>query len=258
MMGNTVTVYIMGLVIIATLFYFPFWTDVILFFSTMIAMFFLLPVFQQDPVTLFSHYITISEMVVGMWLVSLILYSMKSQNFHSSKTIENQKELIQSKIEELHRANIKLMIANNRLSKLDAEKNDLLDMAAHDLKTPLSGISGISGLMIEDPAMEPSKIKNYARLIWDASNRMISLIENFLSINSIERGNLHLNFKSYNLSETVSKVISNNQNLADMKAIHINTEIDENCPAVYADEICLLSNYRQPAYQCHKVFSERE
>ncbi len=236
MMGNTVTVYIMGLVIIATLFYFPFWTDVILFFSTMIAMFLLLPIFQQDPMTLFSHYITISEMVVGMWLVSLILYSMKSQNFYNSKTIENQKEFIQSKIEELHRANIKLMISNNRLSKLDEEKNDLLDMAAHDLKTPLSGISGISDLMIEKPVMDPPKIKHYAQLIFDASNRMITLIENFLNINSIERGNLQFNFKNWNLSDTVNKVISNNQNLADKKAIPILTEIDKNIPAVYADE----------------------
>lgn len=236
MMGNTVTVYIMGLVIIATLFYFPFWTDVILFFSTMILMFLLLPIFQQDPVTLFSHYITISEMVLGMWLVSLILYSLKSQNFYNSKTIENQKELIQSKIEELHRANIKMMIANNRLSKLDEEKNDLLDMVAHDLKTPLSGISGISGLILDEQEVEQSKIKTYARMILDASNRMIGLIENFLNINAIERGNLQFDLSNCNLTTIVQNVIDNYQNLADTKSITVNTEMDEVLPLIYSDE----------------------
>lgn len=236
MMGNTVTVYIMGLVVIATIFYYPFWTNIILFFSTMIIMFVLLPVFQQDQITLFSHYITICEMVVGMWLVSMILYSMKSQNFYSAKTIEKQKELIQSKIEELHRTNIRLMIANDRLSKLDEGKNDLLDMAAHDLKTPLSGISGVSDLMLQNPEMQPETLKKYAQMIMDASNRMIRLVENFLNVNTLERGNPEYNLKDCDISEITANVINNNRNSADKKEIELETKLQDDLPPVFADE----------------------
>ena len=77
---------------------------------------------------------------------------------------------------------------NVRLKKLDVEKNELLAVAAHDLKNPLGIIMGFAELIATGRNSSPERDKQDARYIIAAAERMIALITQLLDVNAIEQG----------------------------------------------------------------------
>ena len=99
-----------------------------------------------------------------------------------------------------------LINANNALLQLNEEKNHILSIAAHDLKTPLNHILGIASvwLMEEDTLSETQK--EYLRFINDSCKRMKNLIENLLDIDRIELGLKTVHVVVFNFNELTQKL----------------------------------------------------
>lgn len=70
---------------------------------------------------------------------------------------------------------------------------NLLRAISHDLRTPLTSISGNAGMLMENSADLPeNKKQEMYRAIYDDSMWLVNLTENLLSITRIENGSLHL------------------------------------------------------------------
>lgn len=78
--------------------------------------------------------------------------------------------------------------AYHELEKNKAEKERILNVVAHDLRTPLSGISGISKIMISD-ANVPESSKDMFRLVDQSAESSLRLISDLMQTNmhSIEQ-----------------------------------------------------------------------
>ena len=71
--------------------------------------------------------------------------------------------------------------------KFEELRENLTLTLPHELRTPLSGILGVAGLMIDDYAnMPPEDVLESARFIQLAASRLHRLIENFLLYSQIE------------------------------------------------------------------------
>jgi signal transduction histidine kinase len=77
---------------------------------------------------------------------------------------------------------------NIRLKKLDAEKNEFLGVAAHDLKNPLNVVMGFAEMIAMGRNSSPERNRDDARYIIAAAERMIALITQLLDVNAIEQG----------------------------------------------------------------------
>jgi len=95
-------------------------------------------------------------------------------------------------------------------------------MAAHDLRSPLSGIKGFSEMILNDMAgpLTP-ELREYMELINDTGTSLLQLVNDLLDVNAISRGKLELDFKNTDLKELVHKNIHKQELIAGQKNIAI-------------------------------------
>ena len=80
-----------------------------------------------------------------------------------------------------------LMEQNNNLRKQDYLRSNFINSICHELKTPLASIVGFSKMLLTKESNKQSA-KEIAEQIQLASNRLSSLISDFLQINNISAG----------------------------------------------------------------------
>ena len=114
--------------------------------------------------------------------------------------------------------------ANARLVALNAEKDTFLGICSHDLKNPLSGITGMAGLIDED-AEDPTQVRSHAADILQSSEYMSHLVHNLLDINAIEQGKFNLNPEPLDLNATVTRVVDGYRRRAADKRIRLDLAV---------------------------------
>jgi len=97
---------------------------------------------------------------------------------------------------------------NEQLFRLNRLKSLFISMAAHDLRSPLSVISGYAGLvreLIGDD--DPQKKGRYLTIIETQALRISRLMNDLLDLDSIERGALELKLQEHDFVKIVREVI---------------------------------------------------
>ncbi len=121
----------------------------------------------------------------------------------------------------------RLVKAHDKLKELNKIKNKFLGMAAHDLRNPLSAIANISQMIrsgMLDNDME--KRNQFLDTIDQTAQHMMSLINDFLSISTIESGHFELRKGRNDLKKIIIQCISMNQNMISKKNMDIKLETD--------------------------------
>jgi PAS domain S-box-containing protein len=125
---------------------------------------------------------------------------------------------------------------NKELIKLNNEKNEILGIAAHDLKNPLSNIKMIAKLIKEDTSLTHDDILEFSDDILTTSERMFEMIKNLLDINRIEQGKIDLEPEYFSLKYILNIVVGYFKDQAESKGISIILENDEEDDYIcYAD-----------------------
>lgn len=85
-----------------------------------------------------------------------------------------------------------LSMANQNLRRLNEEKDEFLNIAAHDLKSPLTGVMGYAELLAHYKTPTQEQIRHASHMIQGASQRMLAIISDLLDIQKIEDGTLRM------------------------------------------------------------------
>jgi signal transduction histidine kinase len=109
-----------------------------------------------------------------------------------------------------------------RLEELNAQKNKLLGMAAHDLRNPISVI----GMYAEFITAELGENLNekqveLLKVISEMSHFMLNLISDILDLAKIEAGKLDLEIKEENYRDFLERAVKLNSVIANQKKINI-------------------------------------
>ena len=95
----------------------------------------------------------------------------------------------------------KLLQRNQELARSNHQKNELLGMAAHDLRNPLSVVTGYAAILEKGMAGPlTDKQRNLVSNIHSTGREMQTLLEDLLSVSQIEAGRLNLNRSLVDLS----------------------------------------------------------
>lgn len=94
------------------------------------------------------------------------------------------------------------------LAKNEQLRANLLRSISHDLRTPLTSISGNAGILLSsgDSISQEKKKKLYSD-IYEDSLWLINLVENLLSVTKIEDGSMHLNKTAELIDEIISEAL---------------------------------------------------
>jgi signal transduction histidine kinase/Flp pilus assembly protein TadD len=121
-------------------------------------------------------------------------------------------------------------LKNIELVKANELKNEFLSIAAHDLKSPLQIIMGFAELIKEKPE-RTDLITKQAQSIFNASRRMLKLVDDLLKTAAIESGRLELKKTFTDIAELLRFVVEEQRYYASKKELEIYVETDGDCTA---------------------------
>ena len=95
------------------------------------------------------------------------------------------------------------------LAKNEQLRSQLLRAISHDLRTPLTSISGnASNLLSNSPSFDEATRQSLYQDIYDDSMWLINLVENLLSVTRLEEGRLNLNMSAELVDEVVKEALN--------------------------------------------------
>lgn len=119
--------------------------------------------------------------------------------------------------------------ANQQLREALEQKNRLLGMAAHDLRTPITVVQGFVDLL-SDVRTSAADATEFMGIIREALADMLSLLNNLLDLSAIESGKVQLAPTDTNVYTYLERIVRLQRVLASRKVIQVETAIEEGLP----------------------------
>lgn len=147
---------------------------------------------------LFLQDIDVIQVIVSITLFFLFIFGYQ--------LIKSVKREIQHR-EEIEKLAKKLKKANERLKELDKQKSEFVSIASHQLRSPLTAISGYASLLSDGSFGKlPKGAQEPVARIYSSARNMAQSIEEYLNISRIESGNMKYNLTDFNLKDEVEHI----------------------------------------------------
>lgn len=159
----------------------------------------------------------IITVIIGIFLVRSVMREV------------SQREKIEKLAEDLGKA-------NERLKELDKQKTEFVSIASHQLRSPLTAIKGYSSMLLEGSfGPMPKKAKEAIDVIFQSSQKMISVIEDFLNITRIELGRMKYEMSDIDVGALARQVTEEQRPQVARNGLKLEFEDDGHDHNVYAD-----------------------
>ena len=133
--------------------------------------------------------------------------------------------------QEIERLAKDLEKANIRLKELDQLKSEFLSLATHQLRSPLAAIKGYASLIMEGSFGVVSKaIQEAAGKIFQSSQSLVNIVEDFLNISRIEQGKMKYEMTEVDLEALIKEVVGELIPNVERAKLHISFSTDNRGP----------------------------
>ena len=123
-----------------------------------------------------------------------------------------------------------------RMKEFEKLKSDMISLMSHELRTPLTSINGFAELLVIDDKI-PEESREFLQIIFNESQRMSKMIDTFLTVAQLERGDKQEVTKiALRLDEVVTETINVMQPVAKKKRIRLVEQNSGPIPPVSADK----------------------
>ena len=130
---------------------------------------------------------------------------------------------------------------NKQLVRLNEEKNEFLNIAAHDLRGPLSSMVGVAELLEHSDETDDTSKQEYIDIIKQSTTRMLSMINKLLDVNSIEKNLSRVDAAKMDVVPVAERLVKIYNKQAADKKIDIESDIQARPIEINADESHLQS-----------------
>jgi cell cycle sensor histidine kinase DivJ len=130
-----------------------------------------------------------------------------------------------------------LELARIAAERADVARTRFLATVSHELRTPLNAIIGFSEMMVQEDVLrlDAERRKEYARLINDSGQHLLSVVNSILDMSKMESGNFEIVPEPFAPREA----LLNTSNLLALKArdngIELVTRVPEDLPQITGD-----------------------
>ncbi len=158
---------------------------------------------------------------------TLLLEKIKESETQVDRLEELTKEFDQS-AKLLVRRDLDLSLANQQLMKLDQMKSEIISVAAHQLRTPLSAIKWTLRMLLDGDVGELQETqKSLLAKGFESNERMITLINDMLSVDHIESGKIKYNFVPIQFESLVKSLLEELRPLAENRKLNLILQLPE-------------------------------
>ncbi len=112
---------------------------------------------------------------------------------------------------------------NDRLERLNSSKDEFIGMASHELKTPLTSITGYLQLLNRN--LEGKQNLYFLNKAINQVTKLTSLVADLLDISKIEAGKLHLRYSDFNIVDLMTDCIETVEQMYPSHTVIFDTQI---------------------------------
>jgi PAS domain S-box-containing protein len=153
-----------------------------------------------------------------------------------------------------------------RERELETDKAEFIQMLSHDLKTPLTAVTGYSALMLDgELGSIDGMMKDSAQGIFNNARKMSRLLEDFLSAEKIGDVSVKLRARRVDIGVLLANVVEGMSPIFADKSINLSSNIPESLPGIHGDPdklervfANLLNNAVKYTYQGSRVGVDAE
>ncbi|HAP34752.1 MAG TPA: hypothetical protein DCQ28_01980 [Bacteroidetes bacterium] len=114
------------------------------------------------------------------------------------------------------------------LTKLNVQKDKIITIISHDLRSPLSSILGFCDLLTEEfPTLSDKEKVEFIGYIKESAEQQLSLVNSMLDWSRIETGRIEMTFEPIDLNIIGSEVVHSLLGLAKKKKIYLENNIPQ-------------------------------
>ena len=164
---------------------------------------------------LFGEKLAMFSLIVGIIaaITTLIIFLIKW-----NVVLNNE---VKKRTKELQESNREIALANEELKVHDKMQKEFINVAAHELRTPIMPILGLSELLynkvVKGNNLKQETLNEYLQIIVRNSYRLHKLVEDILDVTKIESRIFKLNTELVELNEVIANVVIDFENLIKNK-----------------------------------------
>lgn len=122
--------------------------------------------------------------------------------------------------EELHPLLERIDKQNKEKEKIEQIRREFSANVSHELKTPLTSISGYAEIMMNG-MVKSEDIPKFCHRIYDEASRMITLVGDIIKISKLDEGNVELEKEDVDLYQLTREIVSRLSLQADKRNIQV-------------------------------------
>lgn len=108
--------------------------------------------------------------------------------------------------------------------ELERTKEELLSAVSHDMRTPLTAITGFSELLLEDSTL-PQPVRHHVETIFREAEKMQDLVQTFLEVRRLKTDRTRIDYEPLAVRALLEQATASNRECTSKHALHID------CPA---------------------------
>jgi signal transduction histidine kinase/CheY-like chemotaxis protein/HPt (histidine-containing phosphotransfer) domain-containing protein len=132
------------------------------------------------------------------------------------RAVQRELQTTNRKLEQINR---ELDVALNSANEAARAKSNFLATISHELRTPMNGVIGMIGLLLDTPLSDEQR--SYADTVKQCGEALLSIINDVLDCTKIEAGKLELETLDFNVRVAVEDVLAQFAERAQTKGLEI-------------------------------------
>jgi signal transduction histidine kinase len=135
--------------------------------------------------------------------------------------------------EDLHQ---RLALVSAQLDQQLQWREDLLAMLVHDMRSPLQVLSSTFSLLDMEGLLGPQERQELLRSAQKNANTLAEMVQMILDTNQLDRGELSLQMRPFQIGPWAKAIMENIHPLADAKGVILGLDISPQVSVLWADE----------------------
>jgi signal transduction histidine kinase len=132
-----------------------------------------------------------------------------------------------------------IIYSAQRAKKFAQRQIDFVSSVSHEFRTPLAVIYSAGENLADGVAGDAAQTSKYGELIKGEGRKLSAMVEQILEFAGASSGRQKYNFRRTTVSEVIENAVRECRQLVDQEQVDVETDVDEDLPAINADEDAL-------------------
>lgn len=142
---------------------------------------------------------------------------------------------LQQKTEALRLASQQLRSSNEKLQRLDNQKDEFISTVTHEMRTPITSIRAFSEILYDNPELDQEERLHFLNTIIKETERMGRLIDQVLDLEKFESGKQKLSPLLLNINTIIQESVDSVKQLIREKDIQLKADLQADLPLTLGD-----------------------